>query len=155
MRAGGRSFWIKRRIPLIPSDDTFQWDLCDFKASCKVTLREHTGKKYKLIPLLDGQEEPFEQKPDHFVKAMIVSTNYECAKKEINEYIKKLEPQHDEKLNYIEEESGKVYTERNSYYNQGDHQEHFFTFNISNTFSKAEIQKIIMEDAVKDLVFLT
>ena len=138
------------------SEDLVQCYLCDFQASCNIGLRKHTEKEHRLIPQLDDQEDLFEEETDNLVKAMIVSTNSKSAKQELREYyIKKLEPNHDGYLKYIEEESANLYKGGDSFYSQGDHQEHFFKFKVSKTFSGAEVQETIKEDAVKELVFLS
>ena len=36
------------------SEERYQCDQCDHKASCKVSLRKHIGKTHKMIPQLDG-----------------------------------------------------------------------------------------------------
>ena len=41
-----------------------------------------------------------------------------------------------------------IYKGVDSCYNQEDHQKHFFKFKVSSTFSRAEIQEKIHEDAV-------
>ena len=84
------------------SDDLIQCELCDFKTNCNVSLRKHIEKQHKSIPQLDGYEEYFDLEPDHVVKAMILSTNNKCAKKDLTEYhIKELEPQYNANLIYI------------------------------------------------------
>ena len=51
----------KKDSPFNPkSSEDFQCDLCNFKASCTVSLRELIEKEHKVIPQLDGQEESFE-----------------------------------------------------------------------------------------------
>ena len=64
------------------------------------------------------------------VKAKIVSAINECANKELSEYYrKKLEPQHGN-LNFIEEESVKVYKKGELCYNHN--KEHLFKFKSRN-----------------------
>ena len=58
------------------SEDSFQFELCDFKTNCKVSFRKHIEPK--ITPQLDGHAESFEHELDHLVKAMIVSISNEC-----------------------------------------------------------------------------
>ena len=42
------------------SECLIKCELCKFKASCNVTLRNHMQKEHSAIPQLDGQEESYE-----------------------------------------------------------------------------------------------
>ena len=54
------------------SEESFQCDQCDHKASCKVSLRKHIGKTHKNIPQLDGP-----------LDAEIDADNARCEDKEV------------------------------------------------------------------------
>ena len=44
--------------------DTFQCDHCDYQVNCEVLLRKHMDKEDKLIPQLDGLEDPSSKELD-------------------------------------------------------------------------------------------
>ena len=91
----------------------------------------------------------------HEVKIVYVSESVEEAVSEItNYYIDKLPPINENTIEHVNDESGRVYTGPDHWYNKGKHKEYVFNLLIDKNYDRKHIEKQIFDDAVKEFSFL-
>ena len=130
-----------------PSDDnSVKCSQCNYVFQTDKQLRDHISRIHE------------ERSPNFFheVKITYVSESVDDAINEIKEYyIHKFPPIDKNTIEYIQEESGRLYSEIDDNYDQGCHKEYIFKLLIDSKYDKEEVEKQIFADAVTKFSFLT